>query len=109
MPNILIRNLTDAQIAGIDNLARQAATSRQEFLLDHIAGLVGGFDPEIVLGFIYLTGGDRPGNSECDCGQPFSEAGIYIGFTGDLRPFGPQCGFCAEIGEPVIEVRPKRS
>lgn len=104
MPNILIRGLSEAQLAGLDTLARQAGVSRQEFLFNHISELVSGFDPQIVLGFIQLHGGDHLGDSECDCGQLFSEAGVFIGFTGDLRPFGPICGFCAEMDEPQIEI-----
>lgn len=105
MPSLLIRNVPDSQISALDEMAQKSRKSREELLRGEIGKMVAGWDPEIILGFAQLRGGDHLGDSSCDCGREFSEAGVFIGFTADLQPFGPVCGFCAEVEEGLISVQ----
>lgn len=103
MPDLLIRNLTDAQLTGLDDLAQQAKLSRQKFMERVIEDLLGEFDPDLVLGFVKLwsselnTGDTEIEPADCpQCDQPFDE--VWIGFyAGHGQPvaFGPVCGRCA--------------
>jgi hypothetical protein len=54
-------------------------------------------DPDLVLGFVALEGGEVKGVECPECGQPMSRP--RIGFTAGLdRPlaFGPVCAVCAD-------------
>ena len=95
MTNILIRYIDDFRISRLDEIARQAGKSRQQFLVDLITDVTEDIDPELVLGYVELAGGElSPDDLGCpECGQDLYRP--HIGFTGALRPFGPVCWICA--------------
>lgn len=96
MPDILIRNLTDDQVTKLDSLAQLASKSRQEYLTSVIIDLVGDYDPQIILGYVELKGGELSIEDACPtCGQDFGGRGVWIGYRADLKPFGPVCWVCA--------------
>lgn len=96
MPDILIRNLTDSQVAKLDSLAQMAGKSRQEYLAGVINDLVGDYEPQLILGYIELAGGELEPEATCrECGQDYGSGGVWLGWTADLKPFGPVCYICS--------------
>lgn len=74
---------------------RQPGQSRQAQIVKILSEYTEDFDPGLVLGFVELVGGEIDPETECpECGQPFADTGVWLGFTGDLRAFGPVCGLC---------------
>lgn len=98
MPDFLIRNVSAPVAARIDELARQAGQSRQEFILNLLTIAAGDspVDPGIIIGFVELKQSELGADYTCpDCHQPRGAKALYLGYTGDFRPFGPVCEFCA--------------
>lgn len=95
MPNILIRNVEESRVNRLNELARQAGISREQFLINLIEETTEDFDPDLVLGYVELKGGElSPSDADCpECGQDLERP--HIGFTGNMRPFGPVCFICA--------------
>ena len=86
------------QAAGHDGLNRHA------WIIQVLTEAVtpDGLDPGLIIGYIKLTSGELDDVDCPECGQPFGDKGIYIGFVaGKHRPlsFGPVCGRCATTGE----------
>jgi len=75
---------------------RRPGQSRQAQIVEILSEHTEDFDPGLVIGFVELRGGEIDPKAECpECGCPFGDAGVWLGFTGDLKPFGPVCGLCA--------------
>lgn len=92
MPDILIRNVPDATLASLGELAHRAKVSRLEYIRLLLDDQASGLDPDLVLGFFQVQGGET---STCaECGQPLTD-GAWLGVTGAYRLFGPVCTGCA--------------
>jgi hypothetical protein len=88
----------------LDALVAQAASaqsqSKHQFVIDALWAAVtpaSDLDPNLVIGFVELTGGEVATDVDClECGQPLERP--HIGFiVGSVRPlpFGPICWRCA--------------
>jgi hypothetical protein len=99
MPDFLIRNIPAGIAARLDEIARQAGKSKQEFLLNTLIELAGdtGLDPGLVIGYTELkqTELERAVWRCPECNQELGDKRLFLGYTGDFRPFGPVCEFCA--------------
>lgn len=77
-------------------VARMRGESMTALVTEAIEAAIGDFDPDLVLGYVQLTGGEMA-DADCpECGQPMDAA--WVGFTagpGRPMPFGPVCGLCA--------------
>lgn len=75
---------------------RAPGQSRHAQILQILEDFVGDFDPALVLGFIELLSGEIAADAICpECHQEFGDLGVYLGYTADLKSFGPVCGLCA--------------
>jgi len=76
--------------------AEARGTTATQIITDALVAHLSRFDPNQVLGYVQVVGGEAVG-AECpECGQPMAET--WLGFTaGHDRPvaFGPVCGLCA--------------
>lgn len=82
------------QAAGHDGLSRHAWIVHA--LTEAVASP--NFDPGLVVGFVALTGGEFDGVDCPECGLPFDDKGVCVGFVAGKHrplPFGPVCGRCA--------------
>lgn len=88
----------------LDALVAQAASdqgqSKHQFVIDALWSAVarpGDLDPDLVVGYIELTGGEIGADADCpECGQPLERP--HVGFiVGSVRPLviGPVCWRCA--------------
>lgn len=94
--DILLRDVPAALVERIDAQADGAGMSRQEYLLAYLQDMFGTFSADLVLGYVRLTESEIPSDTDCpECDMPFGDTGVWLGFTGALRPFGPVCGRCA--------------
>lgn len=95
MPDLLIRSIPDETVRRLDELARRKEQSRQAYLAEMLEREVGGFDPDLVLGYFQVERGDLDAGATCPgCGQPMAE--VWVGITGAMRLFGPLCRACAD-------------
>lgn len=82
-------------------VAASEGISRHEWIVGLITDAVthSDFDPDIVLGFIRLGGGEVDPEATCPtCEQEFGDNAVYIGFVAghaSPEPFGPICEGCA--------------
>ena len=96
---LLIRDVTDSQRESLKLLAAGQGLTLNAYLLALIDDVLGDFDPGLVLGYIELRGGELDTDETCqECNMGFEERGVFIGFTANLKPFGPVCGLCATTG-----------
>lgn len=76
--------------------AEARGESMTALVTEAIEAALGDFDPDLVLGYVRLTGGEATGVECPECGWPMEE--VWIGFTagpGRPVPFGPVCSLCA--------------
>lgn len=94
MKQIILR-IDDATLQKFDNLPTVRETSRTAAIQDLIARAVDDYDPGIILGYVKLVNSELDEDSDCpECHSPFT-TGVWLGYTADLRAFGPVCGLCA--------------
>ena len=75
---------------------RPRGQSRHSHILDILADFVDGFDPQLVVGYVELHSGEVAPDALCsECNMAFGGRGVFLGFTADLKSFGPVCGLCA--------------
>jgi len=98
--NITLR-IPDDLTPLVDQASGHDGLSRHAWIIQALREAVApsDFEAGLVLGFTELVGGEIDHDADCpECGQPFSDKGVYIGFVaGKYRPltFGPVCGSCA--------------
>lgn len=81
----------DARLVGL----RPEGQSRHAQILQILEDFCGDFDPQLVLGYVELGGGEISPDALCqECNMPFADR-VFLGFTADMKPFGPVCGLCA--------------
>jgi hypothetical protein len=75
---------------------RPTGQSRHAQILHILEEYIGDFDPDLILGHVKLHSSEISPDVTCpECHTEFADRGIYIGFTADLKAFGPVCGLCA--------------
>jgi len=80
----------------LDDL-RQPGQSQQGQIIEILKEHTGNRDPKLVLGFTELVRGKIRSKPVCSkCGRKFSDKSIWLGYTADLKPFGPICQDCAK-------------
>lgn len=89
----ILIDLSTETAATARRLAQAAGMSRKQWIEQAIAQVTG-MEPELMLGFWKVTGGEVDGATCADCEQ-FIHGDPWLGVTTTYRIIGPLCASCA--------------
>ena len=82
-------------LAAIDAMAATQRLSRTAFVRQVLELAVAGYNPQVMLGYWQLVGGELDADDECaGCGNPIGSQ-PWMGIDAAYRISGPLCASCA--------------